>query len=261
MRFRDIAECACGTQITAGVTRCVAKDIVRHGDEGIFFAEHLTVLANNSQSVHVRIDHEAHVRFALTQQVADFCQVLRQRFGIMRKTACRLAVKFDDIIYAQGLEHSRNSQSANGVDAVDGNGEVLCFNRFRMHQVEVQYLLNMIGQVVLVSHVSKVIHFGEGEVLALGDSEHTFSLRIVEEFSVLIEQFEGVPLLGIMAGGEDDTSCCFLACDCQFGSRSGGKTDINYVVAHAHKRAANDLLDHVTTQTCVATNDDGVVIG
>ena len=99
MRLGHIAQCACGGHVADGVTRRMTQDIVGYADERIFLAEHLAVLADDSQPVHVGIDNKTYIRLAGFEQVADLGQVLRQRFGVMRDTAVRRAVEFDDVLY------------------------------------------------------------------------------------------------------------------------------------------------------------------
>ena len=77
----------------------------------------------------------------------------------------------------------------------------------------------MVGQVVLMGHMSELIHFREREILRFGNSQHSFALGIIEELTLLVEQLEGIPLFGVMAGCEDDTACCLFAGNRQFGGR------------------------------------------
>ena len=90
----------------------MGEHIIRYGNKCVFLAKPLAVFANESKSVHVRINHKAHVCFALFEEVANLGEVLRQRFRIVREMTVRRAVEFDDILYTQSLENGRNSQSA-----------------------------------------------------------------------------------------------------------------------------------------------------
>ena len=110
----------------------------------------------------------------------------------------RFAVQADDIFHTKRLEHSRNGESANRVHAVDSDGKVPFRNRFGMNKVKIQHFLHMIGQVVLVGHMSELVHFGKGEIFALGDSQHFFAFGIIEEFAFLVQQFKGIPLFRVV---------------------------------------------------------------
>ena len=106
VRFGHIAQGTRGGHIAHRVARRVAKDIIRHADEGVLFAEHLSVLADDRQTIDIRIDYKTHIRLAGLEQVADFRQVLRQRFGVMREMAVWRTVQFDDILYADSFQDS-----------------------------------------------------------------------------------------------------------------------------------------------------------
>ena len=77
---------------------------------------------------------------------------------------------------------------------------------------------------------------------------------------MLIEQFERIPLLGVVTGGQDDTSGGFLTRYGQFGGRSGCQTDVHYIIPHAHQGAANDLLHHRTAQAGITTYHNRIVL-
>ena len=164
------------------------------------------------------------------------------------------------MLYAYCFQNSRDSQSTNRIDAVDGYGEVTFLDRLNVHQFEIQYLLHMIRQIVLMRHMAQRIHFSEGKVLLLRNRKHALSFGIVEELAMLIEQFERIPLFRIMTGGEDDTSCRFFSGDRQFRCRCCCQTDIHHVIAHAHQRTANDLLHHMAAQTGIMTHYDHLII-
>ena len=49
--------------------------------------------------------------------------------------------------------------------------------------------------------MTELIHFGKREILRFGNRQYAFSFGIIEELTMLVEQFECIPLLGVMAGG------------------------------------------------------------
>ena len=111
----------------------MTQDIVRYADKCIFLAEHISVLADDSQTIHIGIHYEADIRLAGFQQVAYLGQVLRQRFGIMRETSVRGAIQFDDILYTYCAQDSRNSQTSDGIDTVNSNCEMTAFDSLNVH--------------------------------------------------------------------------------------------------------------------------------
>ena len=108
------------------------------------------------------------------------------------------AVEFDDVLHAQGTQDGGDGDTANRVDAVDSYGEVFRRDGFFVHQRQIQHILNVVWQVVFLTYMSQYIHFGEGEVLFLSNCQHTLSLCVVEKFALLVEQFQCVPLLGVV---------------------------------------------------------------
>ena len=87
------------------------------------------------------------------------------------------------------------------------------FDGLYIHEFQFQDLLNMVRQVVFVGHMTQLIHLGKGKILFFGDCQHAFAFSIIEKLAFLVEELEGVPLLGVMAGGEDDSSSGLLTGD------------------------------------------------
>ena len=152
--------------------------IVGYADQRVLLAEHITVLADDSQTIDIRINHKAYIRLAAAEQIADLGQVLRQGFGVMREVAVGCAVEADDVLDAYSLQQCRDRQAANGVHAVDGYGEVSLADSFDIHELEVQHVLHVVGEVVLVLDSAQITDLGEGEILALGYSKHLFALFV-----------------------------------------------------------------------------------
>ena len=107
---------------------------------------------------------------------------------------------------------------------------------------------------------SEFVNLGKGVIFAFGDSQHLFAFGIRQELSALVEQFECVPLLGVVAGSEDDTSGCFLADDRQFGGRGGSQTYVHHMAAHSAEGGCYELVEHRTAHTCITTNDQCAVV-
>ena len=109
MSSRHVAQRTGTGHITYRVARGVTQDIIRYADQGIFLAEHLSVLADDRQTIDIRIHYKTDIRLTALEQVADLGQVLRQRFGIVGETTIRRAVQLDDVRYAYGFQDRRNS--------------------------------------------------------------------------------------------------------------------------------------------------------
>ena len=87
------------------------------------------------------------------------------------------------------------------------------FDCLYVHEFEFQNLLYVVRQVIFARHVPQLVNVRKGKILCFGDSQNTFAFGIIEELAFLVEEFESVPLLGVMAGGEDDSSCGLLTGD------------------------------------------------
>ena len=91
---------------------------------------------------------------------------------------------------------------------------------------------------------AQVIYFCKIEVFGFSDSQYLFSLEVIEELTFLVEEFECVPLLRVVASCEDDTSRCIESCDRQLGGWSSSQTNVDDIVAHTYECAAYELVHH-----------------
>ena len=103
-----------------------------------------------------------------------------------------------------------------------------------------------------------MVHVSIVKVLGFSQAEHLLALGIGKEFTVMVEQFEGIPLFGVMRSGNDDTPTGMLAHDCQLGSRRCRQSDVDHIKAHTHERADNGIQHHAARQTGVTSHDDDV---
>ena len=73
--FGHIAQTTCGREVTYSVTGRVLEHIVCHGHKGVFFTEHGTVFANQSEAVGVGINHKTDVVATFAHEVANLAEV------------------------------------------------------------------------------------------------------------------------------------------------------------------------------------------
>ena len=112
---------------------------------------------------------------------------------------------------------------------------------------------------VVLTVVSDVVNVGIVEVFGLGNLQYLLALDLVEELTLAVEQLQRVPLARVMAGGDDDATVGLEPTYGKFGSGGGGEADVDNVVAHADKGAANNAAHHFTRDACVAADDDAIV--
>ena len=98
------------------------------------------------------------------------------------------------------------------------------------------------------------VHLGKYEVLVLGKREHPFALGVVEELSALVEQLQGVPLLGVVRRGYDDSAVGLMRYHGHLGTRGGAQSDVYHVGAATRQRALYYVVHHVARNTRVASD-------
>ena len=94
------------------------------------------------------------------------------------------------------------------------------------------------------------------EILTVGNGEDFTAIGSCQELSFGIEQLQRIPLSGVVRGCDDDAAVGTAHPDGQLGGGSCGKADVEDIVAHAHQRAADDLTNHGSGDTSVASDND-----
>ena len=245
------------------------KHIVGHADKRIFLAEEFARLLHECKTINIGVNDDAKVvgttgLVGSLHEVGNAREVGNDGFGSVGEVAGRLAVEFHDF-NAKFLEQLGNNYAADGVDAVADNAEIRFPDSLDIDESEVQHFLDMILGIILEDDVAERIAFIVGrrlglrllacvglgsdgrevEILSLGNLEHLFTSGLVEELSVAVEQLEGVPLNGVVAGRKDDAAIGLFGSDSNLGGRSGGHADVDDIKAHADEGAADTLIEHL----------------
>ena len=216
----------------------MGQNIVSNSHQGIFLNKELAVLHDDGQTVHIGIHDKAHIGLALTHEVADGGEVFRDRLWCMAEVTRGVTEEFLHLLHAQGLQQLGYGDTTHRVDCINSDGEVGFADRFNVHEVKCQHLINVTtepGIVLLLA--SQVVHVGIVKVLGLSETEYFLALGIGEEFAIVVEKLEGIPLLGVVRSRDDDAATSVLTHYRQFGGRSGGKADVDHIKAHAHECA------------------------
>ena len=254
-----------GTEVADGVAWCVTKDIVGNSHKGVFLTVHLSFLVNECQSIHIGVNNESYIVTTFGHETHDIAQVLLQRFGVVLEVTCRGIVERGDMAYTKLLEEHRQNDAAYGVDAVEGYLEIGFSDGIYINQLETQYHVDMllvIGVVFLVR--TQMIDVSIVEILGFGNAQHLVAFLGVEELSVAVEQLERVPVTGIVAGGDDDTTFSAFACNCYLGGGGGGDEPTSYTVtassnnvSYGTASAGDSSLETGETTTITATPKSG----
>ena len=109
-------------------------------------------------------------------------------------------------------------------------------------------------------HLPKTVHFCEGELTFVGKAEYLVAFGRIKEFAVLVQQFKGVPLAGVMRSSKDKTAACVFAYNGKLGGGSGCKIDVYYIETHAGKSAGYKVAHHRTGEAGIAAHNNGFVL-
>ena len=91
---------------------------------------------------------------------------------------------------------------------------------------------------------TQLINFGIIKILGLGQTEHLGAIGCCKELTLAVEQLQGIPLTGIMRGGNDNTTIGTCHTYSQLGGWCSGITNIDDVVAHTHQGSNYYVTNH-----------------
>ena len=257
MLLRHIAQGTGGTKVRDGVAFRMRQHIIGHADQRIFLAKHRAVLADERQSVHVGVDHDAQVILAGLHLVHDALQVLLQRFGIVGEVARRLAVE-NRVFHTQLIEQLGQDDTTHRVDGVHTHTEMRLLDGIFVHQAKRHDFVDvpLVG-LIAIDVMPQVLHVGIFEVLLLGNLQHLGAVLRRQELTLAVQQLQGVPLTWVVRGGDDDATVGTQPLNSQLRRRRGGEADVHHVVAHAHDGATHHIIDHHTRDAGVAADNNG----
>ena len=94
-------------------------------------------------------------------------------------------------------------------------------------------------------------------ILLLGHGQHLFALGVVEKLAVGVQQFQGVPLAGIVRRGDDDAAVGLFGDHGHFCSGRGAQPDVDDIGATGQKGSFHEVRNHFARNTGVASYDYG----
>ena len=215
------------------------------GHQGVFLAEEGAVLADQRQAVHVGIHGDAEIGLLLRYGRTEVGEVGRQRLRVMCELAIGRAVHLHHLGHAQGLQQLGHGDAAHGVHGIHGHLESTGPDGLHIHQVQCKDGRDvLVGPAFIHAHSAQVIHRCEGKLLALRQAEHFGPQLRADELPLGVEQLQGIPLLGVVAGGEDDAGIGFLPGHGHLGGGGGGQPEVDHFKAEADQRAAHQVGHH-----------------
>ena len=235
------------------------EHIVGNRHKGVFLNKEFAIFHNDCQTVDIGVNHKSHISLAFLHQRRDGCKVGRYWFGSVTKLAGWVAEQFNHVFNAKFLEQSRDNHAANRVNGIYRYSEVGFTNGFNVNEVKRQHAVDVTTHVCGVGVlVSEAVDIGILKFLGFGNAKHLFSLSIVEEFAVAVEQLQGVPLLRVVRSSEDDAAASVLGNHSKLGGWSGGLSNVYDIKSHAGEGANHHLAHHFAREARIATHNDGV---
>ncbi|MPN04602.1 hypothetical protein SDC9_151845 [bioreactor metagenome] len=75
----------------------------------------------------------------------------------------------------------------------------------RIHQIQLKNALDMSVQVLFMGYFAQFIHRSVFETFRFGHLQDLIAFGGIKKLTPAVQQFKGIPLLWIVAGGNDDT--------------------------------------------------------
>ena len=175
----------------------------------------------------------------------------------MLEVAGGLAIQRGHGLHAQLLQQFGQDNAAHRVHGVERHAEVCLPNCLNVHQLQVLHQVDMLLVVGIVL-VAQMVHIGELKVLSLGYAQHFLAFPLIQELALFVQQFQGIPHTGVVAGCEDDAAAGPFHADGNFRRGGRGKAYVHHVETHTHQGAAHDVLHHLTRDARVASDYDFV---
>ena len=165
------------------------------------------------------------------------------------------------VFHSESFEKIRQYDAAHRVDGVYAYFEMCVPDCLSVYESEVEHRVDMllVERVVLLV-VAQVVNVAIVEVFLLGNLKHFVAVSLCEELAFVVQQFQCVPLARVVAGCDDDTPGSLRHYNGKLRSRSGGKTDVEHVVAHANQCTAHHAANHLAADARVSAHNDGVAV-
>ena len=112
-----------------------------------------------------------------------------------------------------------------------------------------------IGKILFLNDTKRV-NICKAEILSLSTCQNSCALFCIQELTLLVKEFESIPLLRIVRCRKDDTSICLFKHHCHFRCRSGSKTCLHHIHTAGNQRSADKLLHHISGKTGILADNN-----
>ena len=203
---RYIAQGAGRTEVGNGIARGVAQYVVGYAYQRVLLAKHGTVFADKGQAVYIGVYDDTQVETALFHTVHNALKVLLEGLWIMGEVACAVAVQYL-VVDTQCLEELGQDDAAYRIDGIGTHAETSLLDSLQIGQLQLEHCIDMATVVCIVDDaLSELVDLGILKLLFLGHTEHFGTVGSSEELALAVKQLQGIPLTGIVRGGDDDTT-------------------------------------------------------
>ena len=256
MLLSNVAQGTCGTQVRHRGTLHVVENVIGHRYQRVLLSIHLSVLLDECQAVHIGVDHHAEVVTALGASVHDAAEVLGDGLRIVCEVAIGLTIE-EGSLHAERLEQVGQDLATHRVDRVDDHLEVSLLDGLHIHKLQGEHRVDVaLVERVVLRVMAEAVNVSILKILSCSDVEHLVAVVLRQELTLLVEQLERIPVAGVVAGGDDDTTCSTTPLHGELCGRRSGQADVHHIVANTHERTTDHVLHHLTRDTCVASNHD-----
>ena len=102
---------------------------------------------------------------------------------------------------------------------------------------------------------SELFHGSKVKCFVLSTFEYGCTFCCIQEFTLLVEEFERVPLAGVMGGGDDDTAVGPCESHCHFCGRSGGESGLDHIHTAGNECSTDYVLNHFSAETGILADN------
>ena len=134
-------------------------------------------------------------------------------------------------------------------------------HRLDIHEIQSQYAIDVaLVKRIVLDIFTQMVNIYIFKVFFLGNRQYFSTIGCGEEFTLSVQQFQRIPMTWIMTCRDDNTSSSLRHSYGKFCCWRCSQTDIYHIVANTHQGTANDILYHLTRNTCIATNDNLIAV-
>ena len=214
--------------------------MVRHGHQGVFLTKEAAVFTNKAQPVHVGIHADAEVTLPLDHSRREVREVLGQGFRVVGKMACWLTMHGDNLDSERVQQH-RHRHASRRIDGIHGHLQSGPTNGLRIDELQIEHMVHMLAEPPIVLRRGPgLLHVRVGDAL-LGEGKRPFPRLSRQKFAIGIQQFQGIPLFGIVGGRQDDAPVRTETRHRQFDRGRGAQSHIDDVHAQRVEGAAHHV--------------------